>query len=1186
MMQELDILTFPLQGFHLIEASAGTGKTFTIANLYLRLIVEQRRSVEDVLVVTFTQAATEELRDRIRSRLKDALRAFERGASGDELLSVMLDKVQDRNKASIHLRDQLTLMDQAAIFTIHGFCKRMLQEHAFASGALFDMEFITSQGELLKGIIEDFWRRGFYGMDEKRASWIMKQWSMPHELLGNISGYLNKGELAILPHLPAGWEEGLERSFMEAFSLCRDAWQTGREDIQEILYQDQGLSRAEKTYRKDRVDGAVAAWEVFLEHPHMPDLPPLFELFTSGKLATSLKKNAVTPVHVFFDHGQTLKDVSERWQRQLRIQVLADAMEFCRRELVRRKHLQNVMSFDDLLSMLHDALHKPSGDALANGIGRQYPVALIDEFQDTDALQYAIFRRIYHGRDGCGLFLIGDPKQAIYSFRGADIFAYMRARHDAGKADRYTLKTNWRSTTPMVAAVNAVFDVDHAPFIYDEDIPFHRAHASGRADRDVLRIDGRQLPALCVWNLPLSDENQYQGGIKKEWARKELARACASEIAMLLDKGTCGAALMGETPLVARDIAVLVRNGAQASLVQEALREVSIASAVISRESIFATGEADELGAVLAAVAEPGSERLIRAALCTELLGIRGNDLDAMSSDEIRWEQRLQQFHSYNDLWRQHGFMLMFHSVLHEQGIPRRLLAQADGDRRLTNLLQLGELLQAASQGQHGMEGLLHWFREQRSSSDGNDEEQQLRLESDEALVKIVTIHKSKGLEYPVVFLPYLWDARPLKSGEPLLFHDGQGRQLLDLGSDDYPDHSSAAAREILAEELRLLYVALTRAKYRCVIGWGKMKDAEHSGLAYLLYPPRHPGEPSSMSGMDGMAVRAPLERLALQHPEAIEIVAAPSGADHTDMPEKIENDELSARIFSGHIERDWHISSYTSLASGRLQIHDADHDEGPVSGGTEKEVPAGIFAFPRGAQAGSFLHAVFERLDFPRARGAVLTAEISRQLMRHGYDQEWLPVLESMVGHVLDARLDDNNTLRLRDIERSGKRVEMEFHYPLAPLAAERLEGLLHEFAVYESDTPALNFKPTRGMMTGFIDLVIEHRGRFYIVDYKSNHLGDRPEDYALAHLERAMIEHRYDLQYLIYSVALHRYLARRIHDYDYERHFGGVYYLFVRGICAQGDQRHGIHHARPARQLIESLDRLFSGRLEEATR
>ncbi|HJV67349.1 MAG TPA: UvrD-helicase domain-containing protein [Geomonas sp.] len=1109
-MNRFDLLHTPLAGRNLIEASAGTGKTFTIAGIFLRLVLELRLDVSKILVVTFTEAATKELKERIRNRLREAEEAFLRGEGKDPLLSGILRQVEDHAEARRLLTSALRSFDEAAIFTIHGFCQHTLQENPFESGSLCDTELLTDQGTILREIAQDYWRINCYNAPRERVAAANDAGITPGSLLAMARKVCGDPFAGVVPALPKQ-------------TVGLDDW------------------------------------------------------------LLALRRG-------FFDY-------------------LAE-------ELPKRKKVRNVRSFDDLLLDLHAALSR-KGSPLPRLIADRYQAALIDEFQDTDPTQFAIFNAIYPPDHPAPFFLIGDPKQAIYSFRGADIFAYM----GAAKATpaRHTLLENWRSDPPLIQAVNSIFNFKELPFVFD-DIPFSPVQAAHK-ERKPLTEDGESSPPLKLWFAPRREAGKP---INKGDAWEILPEAVASEICRLLTKGAAGTLTAGEKKIEPGDIAVLVRANRQAKLMQRALTRRGIPSVLCSAGNLFEAEEAAELLRILSAVAEPAHEALLRGALATDLMGVSGDDLALLMADENGWEQVLEEFRSYHETWSANGCMAMALRFMERRFVRERLLSAPMGERRLTNLLHLIETLhQAQVEGRLGMEGVLAWLVT-RITEEPKREEHEIRLETDEAAVQLVTIHKSKGLEYPIVFLPFCWSEFGGRE-EGALFHDEKGRVVLDIGSPELGAHKALARREALAENLRLLYVALTRGKHRTYLVWGAFKDAGDSAMHYLLHRQAQPAR--GQVALTDEAMLSELTELAGESQGTIEVLPLPQADRERFVAAAQDYSELKCCQFHGAIPRDWRVASFTSLASHHHQAAELpDRDEGHVSEPQPftANQPAGIFAFPRGAKAGIFLHEIFEEHDFTGDK-ASLDALVGTLLGNHGFGAELKDDVSLMVHNVLHAPLgDDPFTLAQVGMER--RLTELEFFFPLAAVTSERLReavasmqsprcrlplspreragvretstempgvpypsppeegegelagaGTVHtemadnEFSALFS---RLSFSPVRGMLRGFIDLVVEQGGRYYILDWKSNHLGNSVEDYDRRGMHKEMEQNFYQLQYLLYTVALDNYLRLRIPDYDYDRHFGGIFYVFLRGVDGKGN---GIYADRPAKELIAQLAKVL---------
>jgi ATP-dependent exoDNAse (exonuclease V) beta subunit (contains helicase and exonuclease domains) len=691
--------------------------------------------------------------------------------------------------------------------------------------------------------------------------------------------------------------------------------------------------------------------------------------------------------------------------------------------------------------------------------------------------------------------------------------------------------------------------------------------------------------------------------IPKGTATQRAARATAAEIARLLTLGASSAARIGDRPLKGSDIAVLVRSHRQGRLIRDELARLGVPSVQQTQDSVFDSREAMEVERVLSAVAEPGREPLIRAALATDMLGVGGEALYRLGEDGPAWEECLLTFLNYHQLWREHGFIRMFRTLLTRAKIAPRLLKFRDGQRRLTNVLHIAELLhEQASRQRIGMEGLLKWLAAarrhaaRREARTIEEEEEELRLESDEPLVHVVTIHKSKGLEYSIVFCPFLWDGKLWSdTEEALYFHDParEYQPCLDFGTAHQDEWREHARREELAENLRFFYVALTRAKCRCYVVWGAINDAETSAPAWFFHSPEKESTSGTLDALarhvkalsDG-AMWADLKRCAVSAEGGIQIDCLPETEEVRYQPPREGPSRFVARSFSGTLPVKGHITSFTALTEGKdLEI--PDYDAGSCADAAY--VPLGtrldIYSFPRGAQSGSCLHTIFERLDFTCRDRGMLEGLVEQTLAEYGFANEWIPVIADTVERVLATPLDRVLTLRLRDVTPLRRLNELEFHYPLGRLKADELRWLLGRHGIAaatpENDFEHLSFAAVSGgYLRGFIDLVFETDGRFYIVDYKTNWLGAAPEDYHRTRLAAVMSQHAYHLQYLLYTVAVHRYLRLRLTNYDYDVHFGGVFYLFLRGMDPALGSDYGIFRDRPGRTLVDALCAYFATR------
>uniref|UniRef100_UPI00248EE4A1 exodeoxyribonuclease V subunit beta n=1 Tax=Parendozoicomonas sp. Alg238-R29 TaxID=2993446 RepID=UPI00248EE4A1 len=1111
--QTLDPLTLPLHGHCLIEASAGTGKTWTIAALYLRFLLGHGRpqgseplTVDQILVVTFTEAATEELRDRVRARIHEARQAFISGKAGDPLLKELLKDLSDHPQQADRLLAAERQMDEAAIFTIHGFCQRMLKQHAFESGTLFTSELMEDQSELMADTIADFWRRTMYPLNKELAELARGCWKTPAALESELHQWLSHHGLQIDErHIPQSLD-----ALQPLIDEIRRAKQLWREQHDLIAFElGKVLKKNSKPWKR------LAGMDNFARSL---SLSPYFQkevnwqYYTPSALAKACNKGKDIPDLDVFRCIESIVENNIELASAFRTLMLRDALEDVKSHMIQRRTELRKMSFDDLLIKLDDALESTGGSQLAEQIRGTFKVALIDEFQDTDSIQYRIFNNLYPidaEASSHGLFLIGDPKQAIYAFRGADIFTYIQARRQINR--RYTLPRNWRSSTSMISATNHLFEQAESPFIYDSDIPFLSVDASPDAGSRGLFVDGHPQSAMQLWHL---DNGAYAVG--KGDYEEAMTQSTANEINRLLTlakEGRCQtSSSKGKKDLVPGDIAILVRTGTQAEKIRQALVEQNIASVYLSdRSSVFDAPEARDLTRILAACLEPANERNLRAAMATPLLALQATTLDELNNNELHWEAAVDEFTGYHEQWLRRGILPMLRTLIAKRNLAENLLTGVNGERRLTDLLHLGELLAAAAREKDTPHALLRWLQEQIISPNQNAKEQQLHLESEQHLVRVVTIHKSKGLEYGVVFLPFACTWRPQEQG---IYHDDEQKVIADLSAQ--PETVEKADKERLAEDLRLLYVALTRSVHACYLGVAPIKlrarkdtettDLNKTALGHLLF---------NGQVITPAALTESLKILE-DHCPAITVSPLAESCNESYMPPEQPEPKLSAQTFRGLISNDWWMTSYSALSrnaehrySPIADTPDATHEQPGLDlevQGQQSDINLGerppfssLFDFPRGARPGTFLHEIFERVAFENPESDAIEAMIREQLLINGLEEEWLPVLQDMVNNTLNASINNHSqSFRLNELETGSYKAELEFNLSLGVLQADQLNQLLQA----SSDPLAakagnLTFQRVQGLLKGFIDLTFQHNGQWYVLDWKSNWLGDSTSAY-----------------------------------------------------------------------------------------
>ena len=1207
MSTALNAASLPLQGRHLIEASAGTGKTFTVANLYLRLLIDDEQYkneqskpplVEEILVVTFTNAATEELRARLRSRITVALQVLdgESPADADATLHEVLEPHSGKSDTRARLELACQCMDQAAIFTIHGFCDRVLREQAFESGELFDAELQADVEALKLQAAQAWWRENITPLSAADTELIPKAWRSPAAILNRLTPVLTDPSGKLIPQFTEEQMQKTQRDYEAAWQRLVAGWASAGETWSEQVLagvQNKLITKTtgSNTYTPEAVSEACDYIESIVIQEATPEsIHQRISLLGNRSIQESTKKNKEPLQASVGDQIDSLLTTYNELKLQRLVALQLNAQQVIGLELTQQKLLSRQRTFDDLLLQLHSVLYGDNGDRLTSLLRARYPVALIDEFQDTDRIQFEIFDKLFpmNADSSSALYLIGDPKQSIYGFRGADVNMYLRAGETTD--NRHALDNNWRSSERLINALNRLYSQSDKPF-GSTGIHYQSVTAGGRAEGRALSVKGEVLA-------PLQFDYVDVGTVKlpnMPVTVAALATRCAQRVVWLLTEGN---ARLGSVPVQAKDISILVRTHPQAQAARQALLALGVASATQSRESVFLSPEALDVLALLRVLAKPGDSRSLSRVLVSPLGGYSATELLQQREDAVAWQTVEDAVQRCREQCRQSGpqaailcFMALFDSRVKSLGTVASKVRGVD--RILGNYLHLADVLQVAWQDQPELPALIKAAQRWREQS--TDESLQLRLESDESLVQIVTVHKSKGLQYPVVMLPFVGIGGYQERGkrDAVAFTDN-GQPRMDVGSEQLEQRLNEADQSDEDESLRTLYVALTRAEQSCWVGVSANKHAHRAALWKLLGLSLGSGQKTEDSQpliqdalarlVDSCKDIAISESLAAQKP-----LSVVRGDHHT----------LQARAAKRYVKSSWRVGSYTAIARGATHTneqaaHEQTANEQTVSEQIASEEPDydavdvpvnrpetvdynSPYHFPRGADPGTLVHAVFEHLDFVNSDNQYLHSHAEKQLRAHGIDSQWAPALCQLVRNTLDTPLIENG-FALAGLDRKDRLDEMEFHFPVESLQADKLVTLLRDYQVIGAEDD-LVFDRLDGYMKGFIDLTFRYEDRWYIADYKSNHLGYESADYGAEALEAAMQHHRYDLQYLIYAVALRRYLGTRLPDFDSARDFGGVFYLFVRGMSGKNDNGNltGVYAARPPEKLLQALDKLL---------
>lgn len=1220
----LDPLSLPLAGSGLIEASAGTGKTYTIAALYVRLVLGlscTARVPAEILVMTFTKAATRELAERIRSRLLEVARVLggEAPAAEDRFVQDLLQVIPagpDRAEAIWRLGQAAESIDESAIHTIDAWCQQMLREHAFDSGCLFDEELQSDERALLGAAAADYWRQEVVGLPEQDLDAVSGIFKSLDDLQRRVRDSVLHGAPVKpsddpLRTVVSTWRQSRE----ERLRSIKAAWPAHIESMRQwfaAIHSNRQHPAVRHVATASKVSQWLAQLQSWADQPSAasPGLSSAAQVRLSGRALRAVFSEA----HMEADWpGQGVPPCFDAWDGLLPALAALPNLERAavdhaaagiRARMQALKLQSGRFGFADMLNRLDAALdpriHGRRADRLRGRILSRFPVALIDEFQDTSPVQLSIFDRLYRMTENdpqrC-LLLIGDPKQAIYGFRGADIRSYLQAR-SATAGRHYALARNHRSTQAVVDVVNRLFGQAESrsgagAFLMGSDqaradaeaatpLPFWPVEARGRSER--LETADGVVPALTIVFDPAHRN--------RDDSQDLCAALCAQRIAHLLKDPEAGFRDAGGPlrPLRPADIAVLVRDRHEARAVRSELARRRLLSVYLSdKESIFESPQALDVLRLLQAAAAPSDAALVRSALATPLMAWGLEALQHLAHDETLFDAQCERFRQLNAVWSRQGVLPMMRAAVHQLAMASRWHPDV-AERWMTNVLHLAELLQAVSAQVEGLAALVRWLARQIADAQSglSAAEQEMRLESDEDRIKVVSIHSAKGLEYPVVFLPFVSRVRAAED-------------------DDTALRPGLADEERLQEDLRLLYVGLTRARHALWLGlsgtrFGSSKTyGWHRSAIGCLFsgPDERPFEQREQDvrafaeSWKGSPSHVKLEVLVDADPAA----HAPLMAGR----ERLKPDDLlPVPRYTGTFDRNWSISSYSGLVREAMAEpasaaatewvsapfrQDEPDATGPIEVAAAPSLPgrtAPLVAppwhrFPRGSAVGNFLHDQLEWLAeerFGLARSMELQRRLCAQVERLGWGEWSEPVLDWLV-RVCEQPLPPLNAA-LSDLE--AARPEMEFWFPSDGLSAQQVDHWCREHLFPGAARPQLRPHTLRGMFMGFADLIFVWKGRYGVIDYKSNTLGPDGAAYSPAAMTKAVLENRYDVQAALYQLALHRMLKVRLGPrYRPAEHLRGMIFYFLRGIDGPAG---GCCTVDMPMAMLESLDARWPGR------
>lgn len=1182
---------FPLRnGITLIEASAGTGKTYTIGEIFLKLLLSDNNefSIHNILVVTFTEAATQELKDRLRRKLLEI---------NKENLSETL-----RGKLMVALSN----FDQANIFTIHGFSRKILLMYAFESGMEFDLE-VEPNMDLLSDIVDEIYIQEMEKLDD-----LMRKACLKENILNDLKMLLPKivedpsTTMWPTPNAPQNQRFDINE-WMQSIAEAARQWNmpNTRKTVMDIL--NDAISNGclnKRSYTAEKIEQIINHLTLYLasgQHPLDDEIEMYLRPLSASHLKSKTNKGKSPPSHSFFNICDEICKQAEMFAKtyfyEWKLSFFHSITKKIIKEYTQAKKQRKVMTFDDLLLYLRDALFdQQKGATLKKAIRDRYKIALVDEFQDTDPIQWAIFKEIFNC-EGHHLVLVGDPKQSIYAFRKADIYTYLDARKNTNKP--LCLYTNFRSDRNLVEAINRLYEMQN-PFGMPE-IGYIKL-MFGQMNEDWKVSNAKGFEPLTFIVLEAEDNRSLKSDML------ELIPSIVSEkIVSLLNSGV----QVDQKWIEPKDIAVLVRTNNQARMVRDALKKRHVPAVIYGLESVFQSKTATDLALVMNAILNPRDRKAVKTALATSIISIRPEDILLMEMDNPPiFDKWVETFANLRDQWFDNGFIKMC-GTLFQNHVLENMCKRPDSDRVLTDFRHCMEIL-ANKEHSNSLspEALYEWFIEQTLLSSPHPEEWQERLEKDEDAVEIVTIHKAKGLEYPIVFCPYLWESG-LSSERIYRLHTNKdctkvilniskllvqrnaqktiSNQELERFKEEIINLESSFEKvlevqsylevlrkiELFYEELRKVYVALTRAKHMCVVFVPTIKDVNTSALGWLLW-----NREGKFTPLDWISRKQDHLEPFDQIKEEGRICIQREGCEVSITPyhKSTETENLAAKEFTrAYLNDNWSIASFSTIASD-IAMTD---DEMVAQYQGEEDEDCLLKNFPVGMNPGLCIHKIFERMD----KEDVYTEHIiTETLQEYGLDVCYKETVLEMIKRVQQYPLKgDGLGFSLNMVDKKTRFTEMDFLFPV-PIhendgIIKKMVSVLETYGTevskrYVNRLRQIENRKMFGFMTGKIDLVFRYNEAWYILDYKTNRLGPNSDSYRYDHLLDEMVRCDYVLQYHIYSVALYKYLRGRLKSYDHSKNFGGVFYLFLRGMKSDDT---GVFFDRLNFETLDGLSKLF---------
>ncbi|USS94033.1 exodeoxyribonuclease V subunit beta [Buchnera aphidicola] len=1143
----LDIFSIKLNGIKMIEASAGTGKTFTTILLYLRILLginqdeKEKYSMKNILIITYTKNAVKEIKKRLEKNIYNLYLACLSKKTNDKNHIKILKKIKNFNQAIQILKKAYINIHDASIYTIHGFCKHILKKKNYNFQYLIkNKKKVYDENFLYKKATYIFWRNFFYPYNKEISQIIFQSWKNPEELFTTIQHWINiKSKFFLYTKNKKDKITDRHKKNITTIQKFKKKWKVINFNLKKIFYKNKLNKRIYHKKNFYRWTKKIKIWSKEKTKNYI--IPQELTHFSKKKIekniSTKKKYIFLKIIDKFLKKKFCLKEV-------ILMHAIKKISEICKK--IKKKNF----SYDNLIESLLKLLKNEKN--LSAYIKKKFPIAVIDEFQDTNMQQYKIFQKIYQKKNFT-LILIGDPKQSIYNFRGADIFFYLKVKSKIKKI--YTLNTNWRSSKKLIECINFLFTRIKNSFLFKQ-INFTSLITPKKSEKKKYFIKKIEQPSIKLWlqSKTIKTSEEYNNWIAKK---------CSQDIYFLLKKIKKSQAILenqeNKKKLKIQDICILVKNYDEYKIMKKELLKFSISSYYTSyNKSIFQTNEIQEMYFILKSIAYPSNDNYFNKAISTEIISKNSYLIHKIKKKYSLWSKLKEKFLKYKHTWKDEGILNLIKKIISQSYLYENYFFRDKCQNKISNIIHLGKILEKKSSLRREISSILSWIKKKIYRIE-NKKKYQQKLYNNKNVINITTIYKSKGLEYPIVWVPFISNFNISKK---YIFHDRK-RYNTFINLCQSKKKIKLEKEEKLSEEIRLLYVALTRAIFQCNLGISpicinkknKKTSFHNSGLGYIL-----------QKGEKMNAKKLYQEINKITKNQSIKLIFKKEKIPNKKIQKKIKKRKKNYiflkfdRIFEKNIN-----TSYTKILKlSSIKKKFSDKFNKLMCNQKTYEKKINLKNFPKGKKIGKMLHKILEKISFHKK---INKKFIQQEIKKNKLKKNWTIILKKWIQDILIHPL----SIRINLLILKNKCIkEMEFYLPL-----KKEINFVSINSILEEKKKSINQINT-GFLKGFIDLIFKFKNKYYFVDYKSNFLGKKKSDYKEKKLKKYFFKKKYNIQFYLYSIALHRFLQKKIHNYNFKKNFGGGYYLFLRGMDGKNINQ-GVFFLVPQYKLMKKIEHTF---------